>query len=364
MYLGTNHKMLIYFINLFCNIFFALFFYCIKWKEKNRAENLYLFLTAIQLTLLAGFRGLSVGYDTSNYLNYFNNAPVSFAGLIQNKGNLELGFILLCSIIKLLGGKFQILLLVTSCFVSSSICIFVKRHSRNIPLSIYLLICFPYYYTSFDLLRHYIVLSFVLIAYKYLLENELIKYTLIIFCASLFHKVAFVFLFLYFIKYIPWNSFTIIFILLLSPFGYLLRPFALWFGNLVGKGFDSSSMWLGGYSGGIRTALMYVFLFILSCLLYLKKKGRERKDDEACIYIELLLLTSILFIHARLMIRFLVSMLPFMAIGFPQLLSRQKKDFEYYTLLGCIVLIAFLYHGFLVFTGWQKITPYIPFWTL
>ena len=82
MYPGTNREMSIYFINLFCNICFALFFYCIKWKEKNRAENLYLFLTAIQLTLLAGFRGLPVGYDTSNYLNYFGSITFSVGFLI------------------------------------------------------------------------------------------------------------------------------------------------------------------------------------------------------------------------------------------------------------------------------------------
>lgn len=355
--------MSVYILNLGLIMFYGLVTESIERKSPNLGKKVFLTLVALQLGVLAGCRGSSVGFDTVDYLSHFNLVSFSLVETLNNLRWIEPGYAILYWLIKCFGGSGRTLILISSLFCSVCLCIFIYRYSREYFLSTLLVICFPYYYTSFDLIRHYIVLSFFLLGYRYVLNNELTKYVLLMLIASLFHKVALVLILFYFFRYIPWTKITIVLGCILSVLlMFLIKPLALLIGNLINKSFASSPDWLGGYAGGLKTLSMYFCLFCAAEFLYCKKKYKTFADDEAVLYIFLLFLSAIVFTRARMMIRFMVAMVPFMAIGFPQLLCGQKRNLEYWFVCFCLISVAMMYHTYMMLIGWQNIVPYVPFW--
>lgn len=355
--------MSIYILNLGLIMFYGLVTEQIERKSHNLGKKIFLFLVALQLGLLAGCRGSSVGFDTVDYLSHFNLVSFSLQETLYNMRWLEPGYAILYWVIKCFGGSGQSLILISSFFCSISLCIFIYRHSKEYFLSTLLVICFPYYYTSFDLIRHYIVLSFFLLAYQHVLNKEFVKYVIMMLIASLFHKVALVLILFYFLRYIPWTKLTIALGGILGVIlMFLIKPLAIFIGNIIDKSFATSPYWLGGYAGGLRTLLMYFCLFCIAEVLYCKKKNKSFADDEAILNIYCLFLFAMVFTRARIVIRFIVAMVPFMAIGFPQLLNEQKKNFDYWVICFCLISVAMLYHSYMMLIGWQDIVPYVPFW--
>ena len=175
-----------------------------------RQKKLYLIMVTLLLGLISGFRSTSVGYDTNSYSMIFDDVWVgSVDEIIDSVNRIELGFVLWCGLIKTLGGNFQWLLITTSIFVVGSFCVFVYRHSKSALWSIFVLFCFQYYYSSFDIIRHFMATSFLLLGYKYVEERKIVPFLLFIVMGSFFHKIAFVFALYYFVPLLKWNKISI-----------------------------------------------------------------------------------------------------------------------------------------------------------
>lgn len=332
-------------------------------KKREALKFLYLVITTVQFGLLCGLRHKSVAYDTGAYEILFNNAPNSWSSIFKNHQYIEFGFSVFCSLIKLLGGNFQVMLVISSLFIMGSCCVFIYRHSPNVVLSVFTIICFPFYYSSFDIIRHFMALSFILLGYKHVKNKKLIRFLIYVLIGSLFHKVALVFIALYFIDRLRFDFsnfavITVAFVVVLFSVEFIVN----YVGNLVGKESAGSDGWVGEYSGGVKTAIMYFGVFILSLFLFSNIKEKKREHHVAMINIYLLFGCSVIFLNARIMIRFVMSFVPFLAIGFPKLLPQRKvKAMEFLCVAGYVV-IGILYHAFMLINSWQNVVPYIPFW--
>ncbi|MBQ7407161.1 MAG: EpsG family protein [Clostridia bacterium] len=364
--------MLIYIVNFLLNMamgWFLLFFRRSTdpqaGYDQNKRKKVYLFLTTLQLGLLCGFRSTQMTYDTAAYETIFLQAPNTWRTIFKNTQYVEIGFSVLCSLIKLLGGDFQTLLILSSLFVTGSCCLFIYRHSNNVLLSVFIIISFPFYYSSFDILRHFIAISFLLLSYKYMVEKRFVWYATLLVIGSLFHTITLLFIPFYFLRYIKFNA--LIFLasgaVLVVVFIYM-NEIASILSALMGKTDYGDSDWVGSYGGGIKTAVMYVGVFILSLLSFYQLREKKMEDHLSIFFVLFLTFCSILFIQARMLTRMIMTMIPFLAIAIPRLFDKKNTHdlqirnfvFVLFLIIGCV------YHGFMLLTSWQNVVPYIPYW--
>ena len=363
--------MAIYIVNFISNMLLGLIFFSnganIDSNALNKRKKIYLFITMLQFGLVCGFRSISVGWDTETYAYIFSKVPDTWDKIFENNMYIETGFSVFCSVIKILGGSYQTMFIISSLFVMGSCCIFIYRHSENVVLSVFIIISFPFYYSSFDIIRHFMVTAFFLLGYKYIEERKFWKYLLYIFLGSLFHSFAWVFLAFYFVRKIKWNAVVFISAIVATAFCYFyIEDIAIWLSELIGKSSGVESGWIGEYGGGIKTALMYGVVFIMAVVAYGNIENKTLDDMNAVNLILILFIFSILFINARQMTRLIMTSVPLMAIAIPKLINSKKiQDVRsYYILILGFVFIGIIYHIFMLSVSWQSVVPYVPYWKM
>lgn len=183
--------MAIYFILLLLIILLPMVIQKIKIKQ-TQAKKLILWTSFIAVFLLFALRNVSVGRDVVAYENAYKMTQ-------QVKWNdfdyiyFEVGYILLMKICIGLGMPFQLFLAMVSLMIIAPIFLFIKQFSKNPTLSILIWICYIYFEFCLTGLRQALAMSIVLIGIKYLLSAKkypLIKFSLLVILASLFHKGA------------------------------------------------------------------------------------------------------------------------------------------------------------------------------
>ena len=145
------------------------------------------------LLLLSGFRDVSVGTDTVNYLRSFNN-PNSwervndFIWVYINRFILDSGL------------SFNYTLLVSSFIFLLMITLTARKLKVNVGLTLFYLTSLFYYFQSFNITRQFISISFVLYAFTFIKDKKLVLFLLFIFIASGFHFSAVFIIPFYFIS--------------------------------------------------------------------------------------------------------------------------------------------------------------------
>lgn len=335
-------------------------------KNKNNPirKSGYLTFTTLQYGILAGLRSANVGWDTVTYERLFNEIPDSFQAVASTHFREEIGFNYLCSLIKICGGNYQAFLLITSIFIVGSCCIFIYRHSHNVLMSVFIILCFPYYYTSLDIIRHYLAVSFFLLGYKYVIQRDFIKFLIFILLGSLFHRIAFLFLAFYFIRYFKWNAITAALSIAVTAFlTVYLDTISTAIMVLLHKTDYTNSYWVGVEAGGGKTMIMYLIVLIIAILGFhnIKPKSRTIIDSDSVTQIMFLFLCAVIFMKARMIIRLMVVFIPLMAIAMPRFLCDKERAGNRMTmriLNGVFICIGTAYHVYLLASNWQNVVPY------
>lgn len=86
---------------------------------------------------------------------------------------------------------------VISAFVLGSFSIFIYRHSDRPVFSYIIYYALGYYAIGFQMLRHVMALSILLLAYDFILERRPLRFIVIVLLASCFHSSALIFLIAY-----------------------------------------------------------------------------------------------------------------------------------------------------------------------
>lgn len=163
--------------------------------------NIFLFLLRIQSKIVAGltlvfigilFVGESTNPDLINYIRYYNNAPYSEYSLTNG---IEVGFLFICK----LGNTFGMDFFQLKFWIFILCSILVWRTLKKYCLNYNLLLAFYMTYAMFlDIvqIRNFIALSLFIFAFPYLMHKRrgILKYTIIIIVAALFHSSAILYL--------------------------------------------------------------------------------------------------------------------------------------------------------------------------
>ena len=287
-----------------------------------------------------------------------SNAAIKSSGV-------ELGFYYLCLFIGALGGNAEVLILISALFITGSCCLFIYRHSENVLMSVFIIMSFPYFYSSFDIVRHFIATSFFLLAYKYLENRKLIPYLILLLIGSQFHLVALFFIPLYFVRNLrntplTWGVAGVSSLVLC----FFLKDMARIVISLVERWThytNDTSTWLEGFGGGIKTAVLYGSILLIALALYNNKKERDFRDECALHYVLLLFCFSVVFINVPMMTRFIMTFGALLSIAIPRLASptgtHDQKTANY--LLAVFILLGLVYHAFMLSMSWQNVVPYV-----
>ncbi len=187
-------------------------------KKFNKFIVIY---SALILIFVASFRAFSVGTDTNNYFNHYNDL------LADNKayGLFEPFFELINFIVVKSRLSFSYVLFISSTIIISAFSFIIYKYSKNVSFSFFLLVALGIYGNSFNALRQYLALAIFLYSIRYIIDGQFIPYLACCIIAYLFHNSAIILLPLFLIRYIKMNKkFIIISVILLIVLGFCLGP--------------------------------------------------------------------------------------------------------------------------------------------
>lgn len=349
-------------------------------KNNDRNKKWFILVVGITYAILCGCRAGSVGYDTENYVNMFK----AYSGQTDMWkiyiSYLEPGYTLLSNVVIKLGGDIHVLLLTCSTFIVFSALIFIYRYSRSFYYSVFVFLSFPYILSSMDILRFFLGVSVWLWAVKYAIERKPIRYILITLLAAQFHKMIYIFLLFYFLTSIKWGklafgiagSITAIFV-------FAPTTVTSFVSGLMGRydAYGSVNAWVGMFSGGIKTAIMYSIVYIIYIIMYRRTVVVETGEDvsrENFFHSSMiiLLMSSIAFTNMGLMVRMILAMQPTMAISLGNVFGEYTEEQVEYAnaksfsevpaMKAIMMVICIFYFGFLMWSNWGNTVPYVPYW--
>ncbi|WP_180056315.1 EpsG family protein [Acinetobacter sp. YH12227] len=183
--------MLPYFLVFFLVNFVTIF-------EKTVLNRRAILFPLFFLVLLFSLRNISVGVDTNAYtLNYKNHNNVYVNGFLED---IEIGYQILDRTVIYFTYNYFWLFLISSVIVISLYLYTLKKISPNYSISVFLYISLGYYTFFFNGLRQGIALALCFFSLKYLFRKEFLKFLLVVFIASLFHKSALIVIPIYFLS--------------------------------------------------------------------------------------------------------------------------------------------------------------------
>lgn len=167
-------------------------------------SELLFFLISVLVFIIIGFRARSIGADTINYLNKFDNINLSQSYsefLTRNK--IEPLFYYLNKILAIItGGRNQSIIIAEAFFVSMGFLTTIKKYSMDPFISLLAFIAFSVFSSSLCLLRQTIAMSICVYALKYVFEKKPLKFYFFILAAVSVHFSAIFFAIAYFVSVI------------------------------------------------------------------------------------------------------------------------------------------------------------------
>lgn len=146
-------------------------------------HNKYIFWGSILvLSFIAGGRSELIGVDTHNYKDIYGWIADGISYPI------EPGWYFLNKLINELGGNFNLLLWIVSLMTLIPIGIVCVKCSENPQLSLFFYYSLYAYLNSFNVMRQFLAISFVLLAYSYVFQRG--KFFVCILLAFIFHYSA------------------------------------------------------------------------------------------------------------------------------------------------------------------------------
>lgn len=336
------------------------FFYYKKGISGARCfdSSKYLTLCCIELILLAGFRGYTIGADTETYLkalDYYGH--YSIRTLLTMKPvwqyTFETGYFALMKLNILFGlGKTGFLFIV-ALIIYIPIFVAIKKYSPYPYISILCYFAFQLFGYSLGIFRQMIAISILLCGWRYLVERRFVKYLLVVGLAMLFHTTAIVALALYFLYGVKWKNISLflpVAEITLLVFGRSVVMFAM---KLLPK--------YAGYVGGqydIQDS-SYTMLLIWNTIFFASIIFSKKENSNEQLAISALILTACLQCAAYSMGIF-GRIVPYFSIytifAIPNILRNIEKRRRAVVALGVVLCLAVLI--FIDLNGNKYVTPY------
>ena len=316
------------------------------------------------LILLAALRSPEVGTDTANYVFGYNKiANQNFSGIFDVV-RWEEGYVLLNKIISIIFNNEQALIIITSLLCTGLIFLFVYKYSVNTVFSIYLYISLFYYFASFNIIRQYLAIGIILLAYKFILERKFFKYLLLILLAASFHQLALLLLPIYFLYGMKLNKRNVLLltlgsIILIYGFEKIIQLAFRIFPTY--QGYVDTNLFEGG---GLLTSLISFSVLAFGLYIKITNNIKEKEFDFLLVLVFLSFIVALLSMQASIFNR-VGYYLNIFYITFIPLAVSKVREVKLKTIYVYIVFcFTFLYFIVRLIEGWHGILPYQFFFEL
>lgn len=243
------------------------------------------FFTAALIIFLGVYCGLRTWYnDTVTYLGIYNSLTPTIQNFARENTTSfagGIGFAFVNSLLKTIGFSSQdflmfYALITTYCYVR-----FVRKHSDNFPLAVFLMFATGFYTFAFAAIKQCMATAICLVALDSLFEKKRLKYALLVALASLFHPYAIIYFLLLLMDFKPMTWKTYFFIAAFIIAGFSLNTLIgtiLDVTDMMGATYDASSF----VGEGVNIFRVLVcFVPIVMMFLFGKKMfvGTNRREN-------------------------------------------------------------------------------------
>jgi len=268
--------MWVYIINLILIILLYIIFF--KIYKTNNSKKYFCILVFVLFSLIQGLRGNTVGNDTSNYIKFFElSKNMSFTDIfLMRHWVIEPGYGLLMKICSIIHFSPQMFLLVVAIIINGGLMYFIYKNSDNPFISVIIFMGVEFFTLSFTALRQMIAVILILNSYKFIKQQKIVKFILMVLLAASFHKSALIFLPIYFLKDLKINAknfYIGIAIFILAQ--VFIEPII----NYITKKIYYES-YIKSDGGGITQTIVILIYLLLGIIIYKKSNQKQKCIDE------------------------------------------------------------------------------------
>ncbi len=329
-------------------------------------------ITTLMLVILLGvFCGLRTWYnDTITYIGIYESLTPTLKNFAEENTYTfaqGIGFAYLNSIMKTLGFSTQDYLMfysmvTTVCYVS-----FVRKHTENFPLAVFLMFTTGFYTFAFAAIKQCMATAICLVGVEYLFKRKHLLFTLFVAIASLFHPYAIVYLLLLFMDFRPLTWKTYMFMALFIAIGLGLNKII---GTIVditammGANYDMSSF-VGEGVNVFRVLVCFVPLML--AFIYGRGLFVDSIRTENILFNMAMLNALIMFVGlfgtANYFARLANYFLPAQVVIIPWLLKKiSGKDKQILTVLCILGYTGYFVYGNLIQSVFDNCFSKISLW--
>lgn len=290
----------------------------------KRKLSLYIFLAAVPLILVSGFR-LNVGTDYSTYLRLDSYIGSVFFGL--NPVHCEPLYLLIIKFAKLFD-NYQLVYFLTGLFFSILIINFLYYTSEDLVFSILLLLLTGVFSQSLNHMKQMLAVSIVFYAFRFLLNKGYLKYVACVLIAAMIHDTALVFLFFIFYDKIRINK-KLILIIFIFVYVFKNHIYSFCFQILSALNYYSyyfHTRYVRDTSTALLLLNVVIFLFMLFCVKAEITEQDKKRDRLYSLIQYIILFICIIALPNSTRIAFMF--IPVQLISIPFYLNRLKPGLE------------------------------------
>jgi len=256
----------------------------------------FLVIASIILALFTGLRDQYTGPDTEgyirNFLNYRNYDSVREVLNLKVK-NDEYGYALWNWLVSRVTDNPNVFFTITAGFFAYSLARFIYKNSQNYFFSLILYFTVGMFNFQMTGMRQAMAMAILLFSIECIKDRKLIKFILIVWIASFFHKSAWSFILAYPFAYMKINfkNFMAIFSLFIFSLLYGAK-FSQFLGELIGyeREFDS------GMRGDIGGETVIGMLLIAIILSYVFSRNLSEQTKQNAVFFNLTVYTLAIYI--------------------------------------------------------------------
>lgn len=182
----------------------CIFFWLSEKCKSGFSKNFFAVIAILVPCILAGLRADTVGTDVKIYVEPLYNAAKeshTFSAYMKQRWfviwrymyvkDFEIGFSLLVFFIQKIGGSFATVLFVIQMLIIGPIFLGLKKMHKPYPIFFGMFVFYCLFYnTSLNMMRQWIAMAILFMAFPYLVSEEKKKYCILVLVACLFHNSA------------------------------------------------------------------------------------------------------------------------------------------------------------------------------
>ncbi|MGL5913869.1 MAG: EpsG family protein [Bacteroidales bacterium] len=309
--------------------------------------------------ILVGIAGLrfETGLDWDTYTAIFEQTnPIFHAIKTGNWGvqNLEIGYVLFCSIVKELGGTIQTVFFIVTLFNISLLLCALKKYTKQILFALFIYYGICYFMLEMIVIRQAIAVAITFWGLQYIEKKQFWRFLLITLLAFCFHRMAIIMLPLYF--FLRRRIATSIWIFIIGLGATLMLFKAVWFSTayleiskMLGTTFYQKALYYveAEFFAIPRTISIGFFLNIFLFIGLLWKRKEIEKLKYGTIFLNLFYISLVAYYYGYELIEISNRFRLFFLISLIVLFPTWLNSFQLYTnklIVGTIIIFySFLY---------------------